>query len=70
MSQVTMSRQLIPAQGTVEHRLLIDVLARMTRIWLDVQHQTQDTADVDEAGEPGTSAASDASVARPDAQGV
>jgi hypothetical protein len=38
-SRTAMTLSLIPAPGTLERRLLIDVLAKMARIWIDSQRQ-------------------------------
>ena len=39
MTRAATTLLLIPAHGTLERRLLVDVLAKMARVWLDSQHQ-------------------------------
>ena len=38
MSQSQMTLHLVPAPGTLEHQLLIEILAQMARVWLDSEH--------------------------------
>jgi hypothetical protein len=43
MASTATTLSLIPAPGTLERRLLVDVLAKMARIWIESQRQERES---------------------------